>query len=659
MKIVTMNSNNNNNKNNNSSKLLTNEQILMDKFSNQIWFRIISFLDSFSLCQIMQTNKKMYRMLRSPSIWNTQMKKQNLIDFRILSESQIVLDSYSIFCEKMKTMKSQKEGKVFDLVEYKHLEFNDRFFIAESLNSGDVGKTINNNSLLLKKPIIIEFGAFKTKIGFAGDPKPSFVFHSMIGFMGPFVSIGNDEKKKYWIGDEAYQNKQHAYNNRDWEFNKSPNMTQMKRFVKQGSFDCSYYLDEIFEFIAKKLNVKFSEHPSVLICDSFMNENWLSQSTRFAGSFYSYSPFVGIILKEKALHNVLEKPNGIVISIGHDHSFVIPFIDGKPISSAVKTEVFGGMHINLYLLQLLKTKIADLDRCKNEDELEDIKVKLAECSILSKKELEMKSKMELKLNKIVRIPKKQQKTKNENEKTETNQNKQENKETNENEEENKFILEKNVGLCDLIKDENKLEKTLFSLFPKEILSIVEHLTSIYSVQVNYIYERETGDEFTIGIERFECCEVLFHPFQTLEISIKQNWDEQKNKWEEYEKNEEESNKGIIDLFFDSLMSLENPKDRQKVLDNIVLDGRTSLIPGLATRIKKEIQMRLTDENEKEQVKVIVNEKTGFLSWFGASMLASKEEWLSKNLVSSSEFNNSGFNQYNSSTFDKNPFIGKF
>merc|ERR1712099_187805 len=120
------------------------------------------------------------------------------------------------------------------------------------------------------------------------------------------------------------------------------------------------------------------------------------------------------------------------------------------------------------------------------------------------------------------------------------------------------------------------------------------------------YELPDGNIITVGSERFRCPEVLFQP------SFVGKEDE-----------------GVHVLTYNSIMKCDIDI-RKDLYGNVVLSGGSTMFPGIADRMNKEIVAKAPSSMT---VKIVAPPERKYSVWIGGSILASlstfEEMWVTK------------------------------
>jgi actin-related protein len=127
-----------------------------------------------------------------------------------------------------------------------------------------------------------------------------------------------------------------------------------------------------------------------------------------------------------------------------------------------------------------------------------------------------------------------------------------------------------------------------------------------SSELDKTYELPDGQVITVGNERFRCAETLFQPsFIGMEAA------------------------GVHEFTYNSIMKCD-VDIRKDLYGNIVMSGGTTMYPGIADRLQKEVTA-LAPPTMK--IKVIAPPERKYSVWIGGSILSSlstfQQMWITK------------------------------
>jgi len=127
-----------------------------------------------------------------------------------------------------------------------------------------------------------------------------------------------------------------------------------------------------------------------------------------------------------------------------------------------------------------------------------------------------------------------------------------------------------------------------------------------STELEQNYELPDGQVITVGAERFRAPEILFQPSFVGQES-----------------------EGIHTLIYESIMKCD-VDIRRDLYGNIVMSGGTTMYPGIADRVKKEVSGKAPSTMA---IKIVAPPERKYSVWIGGSILASlstfEEMWIQK------------------------------
>ena len=129
------------------------------------------------------------------------------------------------------------------------------------------------------------------------------------------------------------------------------------------------------------------------------------------------------------------------------------------------------------------------------------------------------------------------------------------------------------------------------------------------------YTLPDGQEISIGNERFACSELFFQPSM---LGL---------------------NKPGVHEAIINLINYHDSEKHQDLYDNIVLSGGSTMFPGFANRLHKEIACLAPNEMNMN-IRISASPDRKYFSWIGGSILASMSSFQEK-LITRQDYNELG------------------
>lgn len=129
------------------------------------------------------------------------------------------------------------------------------------------------------------------------------------------------------------------------------------------------------------------------------------------------------------------------------------------------------------------------------------------------------------------------------------------------------------------------------------------------------YLLRNGDEITLGTECFRCPEALFNPDSAL-----------------LQHAAGRGAGGVHKSVHHAVMQVDEDL-REELFGNIVLNGASTMFPGMPERLKKEVAQLLPDEKSASKVEVVALPHRTNAAWIGGSIMASlstfRQMWVTR------------------------------
>jgi len=193
--------------------------------------------------------------------------------------------------------------------------------------------------VVYSQPVVIDNGSGILKAGFAGADKPQLVFSNYVGKTKHTKCMVGALEGEFFVGDQADLQK---------------GLLTIEYPMQHGIVTNWGYMDKIWNYTYKSLNVPPEEHP-VLLTEAPLNP--IKNREKAAEYFFeSYNvPALFISLQAVLSLYASGETTGLTLDIGDGVSHVVPIVKGFSVQMGIMRMNIGGRDITDYL-QLLMMK---------------------------------------------------------------------------------------------------------------------------------------------------------------------------------------------------------------------------------------------------------------------------------------------------------------
>ncbi|NHJ20870.1 MAG: hypothetical protein EAX91_08015 [Candidatus Lokiarchaeota archaeon] len=210
-------------------------------------------------------------------------------------------------------------------------------------------------------PIIVDIGSAYTKIGFAGEPSPRFVFPTITGtekYKAVMVDVG---ARNIYIGSDA---------------SKMRGVLKIKHPIERGAItDWNDYYEILNYIFYSLLRIENMANYPVLYTESpFVQRETKEYIARVLFETHRVKSLIMIPTPILSLFSV-GLTTGIVVESGDGITWVCPILNGEMVEQSVQKLTLAGIDVNQHLKNLLMREGINIESSAVDEIVKDIKEK--------------------------------------------------------------------------------------------------------------------------------------------------------------------------------------------------------------------------------------------------------------------------------------------
>jgi actin-related protein len=419
--------------------------------------------------------------------------------------------------------------------------------------------------------LVLDLGSGSLKLGLSGYQTPAVISENMVGrcrFQDIFAISG---KRDTYIGAEAQSKRAIMALSYPIKRGKVTNWNDLEQFLSYSFFH--------------DLNESPHEHPLLLTEPPLANA---AERKKFAQMFFETFDVLNFHTKSTSTLGLFAsgRMTGIAVDCGDGLTWAVPMNNGYTFPHAILSSEFAGQDITNSLMSKLRISGTGEGFHSTGDREIVQKLKESLCFVNSEttKEKEFRRVDRAKKEDARKVLRGTLRSKL---KPEIKRLTNEKRKLDDNEPDMKHILAKIEELEDRRKDIEKKIKAC----DEDILKYLNQKKK-NRLNIQQQYQLPDGNKVLISKERYTSAELLFTPSKIgLEFP------------------------GIHELIFNAIQ-LCNIDVKSSLYQNIVLIGGTTLLPGIETRVKSEVQQKAPDN---VKLNVIAQDNRRYASWLGGSV----------------------------------------